>query len=320
MDYIFTVRRTSKGAFTAEPGRTHFLEVPESATDISPDQAISRGSKKIPDSWARKIMVEARSGKNPVTGQPRGDIVIYVHGFNTPTKVMLERHRKLQAGLKKHGFEGCVISFDWPSASMALNYLEDRSDAKSTARYLVDVGIAGFADRQTQECEINLHIIAHSMGAFVVREAFDDADDRPGIAAKSWSVSQVLLLSGDVSAGSLEAGNPKSSSLYRHCVRLTNYHNPFDGALSLSNVKRVGVAPRAGRVGIRSPEPSNAVNVDCGPHFKARKASFEDIPNASHTWYFFDDTFMKDAAATIQGDVDRKMIETRRVEGDKLYL
>ena len=56
-----------------------------------------------------------------------------------------------------------------------------------------------------------MHVLAHSMGAYVVREAFDDADDTADIAQKSWSVSQVMLVGVDVSVASLAAGNPKSS-------------------------------------------------------------------------------------------------------------
>jgi esterase/lipase superfamily enzyme len=320
MDYIFTVRRVRKGAFTNEPGSTYFLKVPENSADIDPTHQIGSAGSGMPDKWAREVMAHAKSGVNPRTGEPKGDILIYVHGFNTPTSTMLERHRLIRKGVEKHGFEGVVVSFDWPSASSALNYLEDRSDAKQTARYLVDAGIAAFAERQTPDCEINMHLLAHSMGAYVVREAFDDADDRPAIAANSWSVSQVMLVSGDVSTSSLTDGNPKTSSLYRHCVRLTNYSNPFDAALSLSNIKRVGVSPRVGRVGLPSDAPGKAVEVDTGTYYEANKHKFDHLPNDSHTWYFWDDTFMRDVTETVKGDVDRNRIVTRVGRGSRLEL
>ncbi|MEP0565423.1 MAG: hypothetical protein ABJC64_13535, partial [Paracoccaceae bacterium] len=66
----------------------------------------------------------------------------------------------------------------------------------------------------------------------------------------------------------MEEGQSKTSSLYRHCVRLTNYFNPFDNVLTLSNVKRVGVSPRAGRVGVASPEPRKLVDINCGPYYE----------------------------------------------------
>lgn len=49
--------------------------------------------------------------------------------------------------------------------------------------------------------------------------------------------------------------------------------------LKLSNVKRVGVAPRAGRVGFPESAPAKAVGVDCGASFiKATPPS--SIPSA----------------------------------------
>ena len=62
---------------------------------------------------------------------------------------------------------------------------------------------------QEPACKIDMHVLVHSMGAYVVREAFDDVDDTADIAQKSWSVSQVMLVGADVSVASLSAGNPK---------------------------------------------------------------------------------------------------------------
>lgn len=319
MDYVFTVRRVRRGQFSDEPGSTYFLKVPETASDISPDQRVGGAGTGMPDKWAREVMAAAKSDTDE-NGQPIGDIVIYVHGFNTPTSTMLRRHRLIREGLTREGFQGVVVSFDWPSASSALNYLEDRSDAKQTARLLVDAGIAAFAARQTPDCKINLHLLAHSMGAYVVREAFDDADDRPAVAGHSWSASQVLFLSADVSATSMSDSDPRSNSLYRHSVRLTNYSNPFDSALSLSNVKRIGVSPRVGRVGLPDGHPAQAVEVDTGAYYAANEDRFAHLDNPSHTWYFFDQTFFRDAFLTIQGDVDRNRIATRTGGNNRLEL
>lgn len=55
---------------------------------------------------------------------------------------------------------------------------------------------------------------------------------------------------------------------YRHCGRLTNYYSPYDRFLNLSNIKRIGVAPRAVRVGLPQTAPTKAVGVDCGARFR----------------------------------------------------
>lgn len=303
MDYVFTVRSASGDSFGNEPGASYFLEVPGSARSLKPSYEIKKTE------WINKLIEMSKKGTH--TGVAEGDIVIYIHGFNNATKDVLRRLRSLKKGLKAQGFDGAVVAFDWPSADKALNYLEDRLDAKQSAFRLVTEGISSFAALQTPECRINTHLVAHSMGAYVVREAFDDADDRPAIAARSWSVSQIIFLGADVSAGSMEEGRSKTSSLYRHCVRLTNYFNPFDNVLTLSNVKRIGVSPRAGRVGVAAPEPQKLVDLNCGPFFEKHGSKVRGADDSPHNWYFSDKTVMKDMALTLAGDIDREKIPTR---------
>lgn len=314
VDYVFTARRIEKGRFVSEPGPARFLEIPAGSKNLAPDQQIRKTA------WIRAVQDVAAGRMNIMTRQAMGDIVIYVHGYNHDPETMLLRLRNLREGLEAEGFTGAVIGFDWPSASSALNYLEDRWDARQTANLLMREGIESFVRMQRPECEINLHVMAHSMGSFVVREAFDYADDRRSVASVSWSVSQVLLFGADVSVGSLADGNPKSSSLYRHSNRVTNFFNHFDTVLSLSNIKRIGVSPRAGRVGLPVNSPRKAVNVDCSARFKAVADAHKDDPFAGHRWYFTDRTFLRDAYETIMGDTDRNAITTRETAGDALAM
>lgn len=301
MDYVFVARGKKGDGFSNEPSASHFLEVPDTTHDMRYGHRISKTD------WTRAVLAASRGGTpNPNT---EGDILFYVHGYNTSPARVLERHRKLKKGLESQGFNGVVVSFDWPSASSALNYLEDRVDAKLSAFRLVKDGISTFAALQSPDCHIDMHILAHSMGCYVVREAFDDADDRARIAGKSWAVSQIMLVGADLSVASLNAGNPKSSSLYRHCVRLTNYYNPFDDVLSISAVKRIGVAPRAGRHGLDHPRHDKAVNLYCGSHYDATIVN-KDL-RSGHVWYFDDPTFMLDVFHTISGRLDRAAIPTR---------
>lgn len=304
MDYVFSVRSIKNGAFSDEPGASHFLEVPASARTLNPKHTMKKTD------WINKVIALSKAGTH--TGISEGEVVVYVHGFNNEPKDVLRRLRSLKKGLKANGFDGVVIAFDWPSAGVALNYLEDRLDAKQTAFRLVSEGIRSFAALQEPDCRINTHIVAHSMGCYVVREAFDDADDRPAIAAQSWSVSQIVFFGADVSASSMEEGRSKTSSLYRHCVRLTNYFNPFDHVLTVSNVKRVGVSRRAGRVGVNAPEPSKLVDVNCGRYWDTHGGKIKGPDDSAHNWYFSDKQVLKDLAYTLKGDIDRDKIPTRQ--------
>lgn len=301
-DYIFSVRNQQDKAFGSRPGPTRFLKVPGNE-EPSPGHAIAR---KL---WVEELLALAHTGEDPFTGKACGDLVVLVHGYSHSPAEVAARHRQLQGDLAAAGFRGLLVSFDWPSEDHAINYLEDRKDAKLTALRLVDDGIALLAAQQLRGCKINVHVIAHSMGCYVLREAFDDADDRPAIAASNWNVSQVCLISADVSRASMAESDARSRSLYRHCTRLTNYQNPYDAILKLSDVKRAGVAPRAGRRGLPATAPDKAVNVNCGEYFHQ---AYGDHRDNGHSWYFGDPVFLADLAGTLAGNLDRRVIARRR--------
>jgi len=304
-DYLISVRNIKQGTFGNEPGTTRFLEVPGQAAVPEPDHGIGRTH------WVERVMDEARCGTDPATGRDCGDILVFVHGYNNHPEVVMQRHRQLKARLRRAGFDGITVSFDWPSNNIALNYLEDRSDARLTSIKLVDDCIRLFTLTQLRGCAYNVHLLAHSTGAYVIREGFDDADDRRNIAATNWTASQIVLIAADVSAKSMSAQDSKSSSLYRHCIRLTNYQNPYDPVLKLSNIKRVGVAPRAGRIGLPDNAPQKAVNVNCGAHFETLEPREAAAGIWGHSWFFEDDGFARDLVYTLKGDIDRNYIPTR---------
>lgn len=315
-DFVISVRNVKRkaGTFGSEPGPTRYLAVPASQDDLEPGHQINRKN------WVPAVMAAAKTGSDPVTQADCGDILVFVHGYNNKPSRVLARHRLLAKNLKAAGFPGVVVSFDWPSNDVALNYLEDRGDARKTAIKLVEDGIRLFTTNQMRGCAYNVHILAHSMGTFVVREAFDDADDRRFIASVNWTVSQVAFISADVSARSMSEQDSKTSSLYRHCVRLTNYQNPFDSVLKLSNVKRVGVAPRVGRVGLPADAPEKSVNINCGPYFQELPEKADTLGSWAHSWQFADEGFAKDLALTLQGDIDRSFLPTRKPGQDGSLL
>lgn len=297
-DYIVCTRAIEGGSFSSEPGPTRFLRVPEKKNP-SPSHQINRTT-----------FIEEVVGTP--SAQKCEDIVVFIHGYNVTQSDLIKRHRSIRSGLAKAGYKGEFLSFDWPAKGNAANYLEDRSDARRVALQLVDDCITTFAALVKKGCTINLHLLAHSTGGFIIREAFDDADDRNSIAKTNWSVSQVCLVAADVASKDMADSSANSNSLYRHCVRLTNYHNPYDSILKLSNVKRIGVAPRAGRVGLPADAPTKAVGVDCGDRFRnAHPVTKPIIDTVSHGWYFDDPVFLKDLAYTIAGDMDREVIPTR---------
>lgn len=321
-DFVLCARSVDGIKFSNEPGPTMFLQVPAGQ--------LPSPKNKTPktDVWVKRLRKEATWGKDARTGLDRGDILIFVHGYNNDQKTVMDRHRQLKVDLSSAGWKGAIVSFDWPSADMALNYLEDRHDAKQTALQLVQDGITILAEQQGPNCTINVHLLGHSTGAYVIREAFDDADDAK-LANNSWLVSQIAFIGGDVSSGSLSGTSASSESLYRHCTRLTNYSNRHDSVLKLSNAKRVGMAPRVGRVGLPTDAPSKAVDIDCSEYFQLLESSpplrqkdqKAEIGTFNHSWHIGNASFAKDLCETLKGDLDRTVFPTRKLDGDgRLWL
>jgi len=316
-DYIICVRNVRKGKYGTEPGPTKFLKL---RGNELPNPTKKR-QKLTQNDWKNEVSREASTGFNENSEMPTGDILVFIHGYNNNQKVVMQRHRQLKKDLADVGYKGAVVSFDWPSASSAINYLEDRSDAKITALRLVKDCINLFTITQSKGCELNVHLLAHSTGAYVIREAFDDADDRPKIALTNWSVSQICYIGADVSSKSMKASDSKSSSIYRHCARLTNYWNPYDSVLKLSNVKRVGVAPRVGRIGLPDTAPQKSVDVDCGDYFDSLDADNATFHGTfCHSWHVGDKLFAEDLMHTLAGDIDRNRIPTRASQNGRLVL
>jgi esterase/lipase superfamily enzyme len=297
-DYIICTQSIRNQKFGNEPGKTTYLKVPNNAETFLPEHKVS-----LSDFFGDIINKEQEN------------IIIFIHGYNTEDNEVLDRHRTLKAGFEKQGFDGDLITFAWPSNNNPLLYLEDRHDAKKTAFELVDSCIKFLAKQQGKNCTISVNLIAHSTGAYVIYEAFNDSETTKATAETNWSVSQILLISGDVSSDSMNS--ERGQSVYRHCNRLTNYYNPYDSILAISNVKRVGAQNRAGRVGLPQNSPSKAVDVNCGDYYNKNKEKiYVKVGSHSHSWYFYSDVWFKDAYATILGNLDRTVIPGRIAQSD----
>ena len=237
-----------------------------------------------------------------------------MHGFNVGIADVDSEQNNVKTGLADK-FPCTIISFDWPSWTDTFAYLPELDTAKKTAIDLVNAGVRPLLAAQTNDCRVAVHALCHSMGAYVVREALDHADD--GIkTGTDWMLNQLVLIAGDVDAPDFVAGNKDTESMLGHTYRLTNYFNRYDEVLQISNVKRAGVEPRVGRVGLPDNAPANTVNVDCSAHFDTIRRPGDDPITAaswSHSWYFTDAKFYADLAETLLGAVDRIVIADRGI-------
>ncbi len=311
--YVMSSRRVAgRGAaavFEAEPGKMRFLKVPAGEV-YRPAHEIS------PAVWFQEVR-DAADGIADSRVSDGGDVVIFIHGYNNSPQVISERQKFLSEDLAAEGFSGMIVSFDWPAANSTLNYLEDRSDAAAVAKLLVTYGIARLVRGQEDGCKTNVHLLGHSTGAYIICEALAQAEKDGALFKQDWRLDQVAFIGGDVSGGTLERDAAWSKPLFDRCVRLTNYQNPFDHVLAVSNAKRLGTSPRAGRVGVK-PDRAHpkVVNVDCGDYFQTlnpKKSRFNGT--FAHSWHIGNRVWARDFALTLTSGIDRNAIPTRREAG-----
>ncbi|MDP2388152.1 MAG: alpha/beta hydrolase [Bacteroidota bacterium] len=309
MSNYFICTRNVKGRgnrvqFGNEPGEATFLVVPEDNTSLSPSY-----KQPTQKAWLAKLLA----------GRELKDILIYIHGYNMDMENVVQRHKILKAGLQQNGWNGELVTFVWPSNTEPLLYLEDRHDAKRVSMELVSKGMRFFEQQVLDGCRINVHVIAHSTGAFILRESFTDSI-KTAYASDNWTASQIIFIGGDIASSSMEGmmGTP----VYNRCVRFTNYFSNYDSILGLSGVKRLGLENRVGRVGLPMGSPEKAVDVNCSEYYEKYKDSIQ-VENAahSHSWHFWSKEFFKDLVYTLKGEMDRHVIPTRELRSDgELYL
>lgn len=321
--FILCVRDKASGAdkFGGSFGSVSYLRVPGSENIPLPSHKV--GGVRL---WLDEVVKQA----NPPEMDPGNelDIVFFVHGYNTPPEESLARQRLVEKELKARGFQCMVIGFDWPTAGSAALYLYDRFEAQSAASLLVKGGIIPFANYTLKDCPINIHVMAHSMGGFVVREAFRAVDKgRNSNLANDWRIGQLILFAADISSECFALNNPEMVPVFNHCGRLTNYFSGHDKALAVSNVKNIDISSRVGRVGmpIDTPAHEKAVDVDCGGRYAAipetEREQFKIIDGmVSHSWYLEDSVWYDDLAHTLKGQIDRNSIPSRTHIGNNDFV
>ncbi len=309
--YLMCARNVVSRAFGAEPGDIRFLKVPmERGRLPKPSDEID------PNRWIREVTVLAQRTKGGKTGSD-GDVLIWVHGYNNDLPAIMKRQSYLVADLENAGFDGAVVSFDWPSDDSTLNYIEDRSDASAVARHLVTDGVTRLNQLQDAGCKLNVHLLGHSTGAYVILEAFEQAQRDGELYKSPWRVDQIGFIAGDIAATSLDAGPNGAKTMFDRCVRVTNYFNGDDHVLAVSNAKRFGTSPRAGRVGATSNRDGKVANVDCRTWFEQKDPATSTFDGTfAHSWYIGDAVWARDWAMTMNSGLDRRAIPTRSVRAN----
>lgn len=267
---------------------TRYVSVPDGATPDAP-HIIDRAT------WLAQLR------------QGAGEVLIYVHGFNTEQPEMLDRQGRLARNLAAAGWAGQVIAYDWPSNGTEWAYLSDRTDAKHTAPWLVADVIGPILNLVPRP---RVHLLCHSMGAYLALRGFSGVGDSGAPGTVPWGVDEVAFVAADADKPWMEAGAWGALVMDRRCRRLTNYHSTLDRVLSLSEGIVHGTE-RAGRDGLPVALPARFHDVWCSAQYETKVPPAGKTLRGSHTWYFDDPGFHADLAATLAG-ADAASMPTRR--------
>lgn len=199
---------------------------------------------------------------------PPGDVLVFVHGYNTSFEGAVSRAARLLAGIQ---YPGALVLFSWPSDGALASYRLDQQDARGAgvhlARTLIELGAVGMGRR--------VSVVAHSMGGEVLSAALRSLD----VARIPMALGEVVLIAPDIAAG--EFLQDVLPSLRDRAARVTVYASAADVALWSSwgsnGERRLGLGGRFATLarGVETVEIS-ADNTDALGHNPFDSEGFRD--------------------------------------------
>ena len=201
------------------------------------------------------------------------DTVIFIHGYNVSFKEALTSaaQLKINFGVDAGGPGVNVVLFSWPSdGSMMpfIAYANDRQDAAASGPAFARgfLKLADFLRGSTPQeaCDQRIHLVAHSMGNYVLRNAVQEIE-RQSSGRAPRIFDQIFLMAADEDDDAFEYDH-KLKPLPRLAKRVSVYFNNEDTAMAISD-KTKGNPDRLGDDGPRVPRgiPGKVTLIDCTP-------------------------------------------------------
>ena len=258
----------------------------ETSYVVLPQENVNAGFRTDQATWLGHL--KSQMGSN--------DVLIFVHGFNTSQAKMLRRLRKLKKGLVLNGFRGAVTAFSWPNRERATGYLSDKNDVPKFAKSLLQDAVLPIWSMPERP---NIHILCHSMGAYVFLLAF--SGELP-----PRKLNEVAFVAADLDRPTFIENEPPPRLLQLWAKRATNYYSLQDRVLDVAE-NIVHGDPRLGRDGLPRPTGANLFDVACANRYLSPAYEGRRDRNYSHTWYFDDANWLKDVRLTLRGDAPGSM-------------
>lgn len=258
----------------------------------------------------------------------KADLLILIHGFDCAFQSALRRAAMLKVlyGTEERPLE--VAVFAWPSdgrtfvpqlsSGFRLAYFNDRTDAEASREALARALrrlITYLKDLPPDEaCNGRLHLLAHSMGNYVLRWALQSflRDHQPGATPRVFQ--NIFLMSSDEDDDAFDTPL-KFGRLHELGVHLHLYYALRDVALGISDMAK-GNIDRLGTAGPRSLSnlPHRLTLVDC--------TDVSDVPGLGdgfHQFYRARPEVLEDVRAVLAGFPPHRVPGREKVEVQRAY-
>ena len=241
------------------------------------------------------------------------DTVIFIHGYNVSFGEGLQTAAQMNQNFAavNNGLGVNVALFSWPSdGSMFpwLAYANDRRDAAASglafARGILK--LADFLRQSTKDeaCEQRLHLIAHSMGTYVLRHALQEIISQTSTRVPRM-FDQIFLIAADEDDDAFEY-DYKLRALPKLGKRVNVYFNRNDVAMFASDVTK-GNPDRLGDDGPRAPfnVPAKVTQIDC-----------TRVAGGEHSYYVNEPAVVNDIVKVLNG-VEPEDVTNRKFLDDR---
>jgi esterase/lipase superfamily enzyme len=262
------------------------------------------------------------------------DIVILVHGFNVSFEDGLQCAAKLEKKLTEPNpldkglpLKLMVVLFSWPSdaslllssasnAKTVISYKSDRTDAFTSgtafARAFLKLVTFITATEEGEQCDQRIHLVAHSMGNYVLRCAFQEM--RKQVNSQLPRVfNQILMTAADEDDDTFEF-DYKLMHL-PHLTRRTHvYFNRGDLALWASDTFKSNPT-RLGTDGPLHPQqlPRNVYTIDC------TEAVAATVQPSEHGYFISSPRVVADMRRVLRGEIPDEILGRKYIPETNRY-
>lgn len=251
------------------------------------------------------------------------DLVFLIHGYASAFTDALERAAELTEKYRVRGKDGrqrrpLVVAFSWPAnGRMApfVSYISDRQDAAKSGQALARFffRLCGFfveevraqriaekekgaeAAKEHAPCANRLHLIAHSMGNWALRNGLQAIVEQRGADRLPAIFDNVFLMAADEDEDALQ-DTLKLALLPRLANGVHIYHSKDDLALVVSDVTKLN-PDRLGHNGPLEMDRTDekVVAIDC------RHVDRTSLGHANHQYYRLRKEVIADVCAVLAG-------------------